>query len=69
MCDYHLKEKCFHPELVGKGLIAKQCEVHTCKHCTDEVWRIKKINDELTYYNNIIAMTLPEFTEITKINP
>lgn len=63
MCDFHLRDKCFHPEKVGKGLVALPCKAHDCKHCTDEGWRIKKIENELAYYSYIIAMTLPRFSE------
>ncbi len=61
MCEFHLREKCFHPNRVNKGLIATSCDIHECNHCTDEHWRLKKIESELEYHNNIIALTLHSF--------
>ena len=64
MCEFHLKDNCFHPEKVQRGLVAIPCQVHDCKHCTNEKWQNQKIKEELDYHNNIIKLSrekLPAF--------
>ena len=64
MCDYHLKENCFHPEKVHRGLIAIPCEVHECTHCTNESWQKKKIQEQMEYHYGIVKLSkqeLPSF--------
>ena len=56
MCEYYLKENCFHPQRVAKGLIALPCEVHDCDHCTDKRWQQKKIDADFDYYHSILEM-------------
>lgn len=60
MCDYYLKEKCFHPEKVRKGLIAIPCEVQKCTHCTNKSWQKNKINEQINYYNGIVKLSRQE---------
>jgi hypothetical protein len=60
MCDFHLKGKCFHPEKVQKGLVAANCEVHQCQHCTNKPWQNKRISDEFNYYQSLIDLTATE---------
>ena len=64
MCEYHLKENCFHPEKVQRGLIAIPCEVHDCKQCTNKIWQQEKITELKEYHNSIIKLSkqeLPSF--------
>lgn len=64
MCDFHLKGNCFHPEIVGKGLIAKECDVHSCSSCTDENWQLEKINKEIKYHQALVNLALSPEKEL-----
>jgi outer membrane lipopolysaccharide assembly protein LptE/RlpB len=64
MCDFHLKEKCFHPEKVQKGLIAISCDANNCTHCTDENWRKAKISEQIRNNSEMLKLLkqeLPSF--------
>jgi len=56
MCDYHLRNNCFHPEKVQKGIVARPCEVHECEHCTSTSWQKQKIDATFAYYQGIIDL-------------
>lgn len=56
MCDFHFKERCFHPERVDKGLVAIKCEVHDCNQCTNKKWQSERISASMQYYSNILSI-------------
>lgn len=64
MCDFHLKDNCFHPEKVQRGLVAIPCQVHECKHCTNIKWQQEQIQEKIDYHDSIIKLSkqkLPSF--------
>jgi|AntAceMinimDraft_17_1070374.scaffolds.fasta_scaffold133995_1 hypothetical protein len=64
MCEFHLKDNCFHPEKVQRGLVAIPCKVHDCKQCTNKIWQQEKIKEEMAYHNSILKLSkqeLPSF--------
>lgn len=64
MCEYHLKNNCFHPQKVQRGLVAIPCEVHACNHCTNSKWQEEKIQEKMEYHQSIVKLSrqeLPSF--------
>lgn len=68
MCEFHLRGNCFHPEIVGKGTIAKKCDVHSCKSCTDKRWQLEKINKEIEYHQALLNLALSPGKEVAVEN-
>lgn len=55
MCDYFLQGKCFHPKRTQKGIVAAQCDVHSCNHCTHKQWQDSRIQNDHSFYEGLIA--------------
>lgn len=64
MCEFHLKGNCFHPEKVGKGTIADNCDVHSCNHCTNKTWQTTMINKEINYHQTLLNLALKHQEEL-----
>ena len=57
MCEFHFKERCFHPERVEKGIVASKCEVHDCSQCTNKKWQSERISANMQYYSNLMTIS------------
>lgn len=66
MCEFHLKGSCFHPEKVGKGVVADECDVHSCNMCTNRSWQTTMINKEITYHQTLLNLALRHQEEMTR---
>lgn len=56
MCEFHLKDQCFHPDKTAKGIVASNCTFHDCSQCTNKTWQQEKIAENYAYYRSIISL-------------
>ena len=56
MCKYHLQGRCFHPKRAKKGVVAVDCQVHGCDHCTHKQWQQEKMAQDAEYYDRILKL-------------
>jgi hypothetical protein len=54
MCDYYLRGRCFHPKRTKKGMVAAKCQVHSCNDCTHKQWQDKQIEEDHSFYQDLI---------------